>query len=264
MHAQCFFIIYLHLHWHNIFIQIAVGYIYSVQSSDAYMRQQLLITFYIGGSVERTIFAVTPAILKDNNYTELSTVHENGLGAAASLRVTLSQAPLVRKRRLLTITCGQQRFSGSKWQGLLSSYNWYHFSSVVVGVSRSLIVSPNALLQLHLHRSVVIIMSTDSDILARARRPQHEANYLLHSTPLRSCSSWRLLSHCSVWSFPAVWRHSLVWHTIEGDADRRSEWESVLRTSQRTNAHFNKVVQPTRPTGIEGRRGCGESTSCWW
>ena len=31
-------------------------------------------------------------------------------------------------------------------------------------------------------------MSTDSNILARARRPQHEANYLLHSTPLLSCS----------------------------------------------------------------------------
>ena len=50
-----------------------------------------------------------------------------------------------------------ESFSGSKWQGLLSSYNWYHFSSVVVGVSWSLIVSPNALLQLHLRRSVVII-----------------------------------------------------------------------------------------------------------
>ena len=52
-----------------------------------------------------------------------------------------------------------ERFSGSKWQGLLSSYNynWYHFSSVVVGVSRSLIVSPNAFFQLHLRRSAVII-----------------------------------------------------------------------------------------------------------
>ena len=34
----------------------------------------------------------------------------------------------------------------------------------MVGVSGSLIVSPNAFLQLHLRRSVVIIMSTGSDM----------------------------------------------------------------------------------------------------
>ena len=92
-------------------------------------------------------------------------------------------------------------------------------------------------------------MSTCSDILARARRPQNEANYLLHSTPLFSCSSWRLLSHCSVWSLPAVWQHSPVWLTIKRDADRRSERVGVLCASHRTN--FNRVVQPTRTTGVK-------------
>ena len=57
----------------------------------------------------------------------------------------------------MSVTCFGQSFSGSKWQGLLSSHNWYHFSSVLVSVSGSPIVSPNALLQLHLRRSVVII-----------------------------------------------------------------------------------------------------------
>ena len=33
---------------HNIFIQMAVGYIYSGQLSDAYMRQQLLTSFKSG------------------------------------------------------------------------------------------------------------------------------------------------------------------------------------------------------------------------
>ena len=50
-----------------------------------------------------------------------------------------------------------------KWKGLLSPYNWYHFSSVVVGVSGSLIVSPSALLLLL--RSVGLVTETNKLIV---------------------------------------------------------------------------------------------------
>ena len=33
---------------------------------------------------------------------------------------------------------------------------------------------------------------------------------------------------------------------------------------QATGAHFNRVVQPTRPTGVDGPGGWSELTSCWW
>ena len=50
-------------------------------------------------------------------------------------------------------------------------------------------MSPNALLQLHLHRSAVIICRpTRTYLHVHELRSHHEANYLLHSPPPLSCS----------------------------------------------------------------------------
>ena len=71
-------------------------------------------------------------------------------------------------------------------------------------------------------------------------------------------------SHYSLWSFPAVWRHSPERLTTECDADCREERESVLSATRRTSAHCSRLVQPTRPTGVEGRRRCGKSIWLWY
>ena len=150
-----------------------------------------------------------------------------------------------------------------KWQGLLSSYNWYHFSSVVVGVSWSLIVSPNALLQLHLRRSVVIICRTARTYLHGHELPNMKLT-ICYTLPLYLAVPLDTFSHTAVSAAYLLYGGTNLSDSLHLTLTVGWERESVLCASHRTSAHFDRLVQPTRPTGVKGRRGWGESTSCWW
>ena len=68
------------LHRHNIFIQTAVGNIYSVQSSDAYMRQQLL-----GGIDRRIILALLIPFITHEGQRGFSTISWQGRWSLAAV-----------------------------------------------------------------------------------------------------------------------------------------------------------------------------------
>ena len=74
---------------------------------------------------------------------------------------------------------------------------------------------------------------------------------------------WRM-SHCSLWSCPAVWRGTPDWPITERDADRWRVWDSVLCANHRTSAHVNRVVRLKRTTGVEGFPGWGEARCQRW
>ena len=158
---------------------------------------------------------------------------------------------------------GGRQILSSKWQGLLSSYNWFRFSSVVVGILWRLILSLNALIQLL--RSVELVtkpnwLSTGLDNLAQT---YHLFVTLYPSIVYHSCSSWHLLSlQCpqltsSIMGLACL-THNQTWHLLLGWLIREcTVWK------HRTSAHFNRVVQPTRPTGVEEQQGWGEP-GCWY
>ena len=57
-----------------------------------------------------------------------------------------------------------------------------------------------------------------------------------------------------------IWRHRLCSHMLPDCCEFELEkWDSVPSATHRRNTHCYRVVQPTRPTGVEEHWGRGES-----